>query len=173
MNKTFLIVGSVVLVGAGVGVYFLMKPKTTTKTVSASISKPSIADVIAQQNNLVTQTNALPPAGTVLTTPQQVKAVLDNTNKANDLAKAQGLANQLSGMEKALPNIGTYGLATDPIMWGCTLGNTNTSIYIDQGVYECLKRSLKNKESYRNIIKQIGDLGYNYSGYGSVTEKEK
>ena len=173
MNKTFLIVGSIVLVGAGVGAYFLMKPKSTSTSNTSSNNTPSIADVVAQQNALVAQTNATPPTGTILTTPQQVKAVLDNTTKANDLAKAQGLASQLYGMEKALPNIGTYILASDPNVFSCKGGDTNTSIYITQSVYDCMKRSVSSKQQYRDIITQLSNLGYNYSGYGSVTEKAK
>ena len=84
MNKNVLIFGGIAILGVGAYLYF--KPKATGTTGATGAGSTGTNTTGASTTGTGTGT-AMPPAGTVFTTPQEVEAITVKVSSARDLTK--------------------------------------------------------------------------------------
>lgn len=84
MNKTVIIIGGVALVG--VVAYFYFKPKLTATTGAGEMGTGTTGTGTTGASAGTTGAT-MPPAGTVLTTPEEVEAITIKISSARDLTK--------------------------------------------------------------------------------------
>jgi hypothetical protein len=98
MNKTVIIIGSVALLGVGAFLYF--KPKLTATTGAGETGAGTTGAGSGTTGAGTTgagagTTEGTPPAGTVLTTPEQVLQIV---NLANQLNRANEIAREIRSL---------------------------------------------------------------------------
>lgn len=138
MNKTVVIIGSVLVLG--VGAFFYFKPKATGTTGAGTTGA----------NTTDTGTTSVPPTGTTLSTPAQVEDL------AKKIAEAKSLATQISDKRTKrssylVISLREYAVASDNQFW-----STN-----DQMLKKLKDQNIKKLEAeIKDLDEQIGKLGY-------------
>ena len=154
MNKTVIIVGSVLVLG--VGAYFYFKPKKTGTTGSGTTGTGTTGTGTTGTGTTGTETTgtgstSVPPTGTTLSTPAEVEDV------AKKIAEAKSLATKISDLRTKRTSVIAMSLRDYETYSGIRNygfgGDANLKFYKEQEI----KRL---EEEIKNLDEQIGKLGF-------------
>jgi hypothetical protein len=164
MNKTAIIIGGVALVG--VVAYFYFKPKLSASTGAGETGAGETgtgamdAGMTGTGTGTGTTGGTMPPAGTVLTTPEQVEAITIKVSTARDLTKTIcDLKKQYKITEDQMNDFMNFTNTA-------TLTGQNSSIFgtqISQATSNMLKFQIARKKAIQTVadsIKALKELGY-------------
>jgi hypothetical protein len=151
MNKTVVIIGSVVVLG--VGAYFYFKPKKTGATGTGNSGTGTSGTDTTGTGTTGTGTTSVPPTDTTLSTPAQVEDLLKKTAEATSIAK------QIYDLKQAIDNAKYKNSISNSSDWTANITKARNEAII--------KSSTK---SIPTLIQKLSDLGYTES-YGVAIKK--
>ena len=148
MNKTVVIIGSVLVLG--VGAYFYFKPKKTGTTGTGTSGTGTSGADTTGSDTTGTGTTSVPPTGTTLSTPAQVE------DTAKKIAEARSLATKISDLRTKRNSYLVISLRDYATASGNEFWSTN-----NQMLEMLKKQEIKRlEEEIKNLDEQIGKLGF-------------
>ena len=148
MNKTAVIIGSVLVLG--VGAYFYFKPKKTGATGTGTTSTGTTGTSSTGAGTTDTGTTSVPPTGTVLTTPEQV------ADTAKKIAEAKSLATKISDMRTKRSSYLVISLRDYAVASGNEFWSTNDQMLKNLKANDIAKL----EKDIKDLDEQIGKLGF-------------
>lgn len=150
MNKNILIFGGVALLGVVAFLYFKPKLKSLKEKATA-LGTETIGETST-------------PAGTVLTTPQEVEAIAVKISTARDLTKTIcDLKKQYNITQDEISGFLNFGSLTSSVINSSLGGSPNTGSNVLNIAQANALRARKRNEAINTIvesIKQLKELGY-------------
>jgi len=147
MNKNVLIFGGIAILGVGAYLYFKPKATGATGTTGAGLTGTGTTGT-----NTTGTGTAMPPAGTVFTTPQEVEAITVKVSSARDLTKT------ICDLKKK------YKITEDEM--NDFMNFTSTPEFMtnaQQTALAMIKNATARKEAVKTVadsINQLKELGY-------------
>lgn len=158
MNKTVVIIGSVLVLG--VGAYFYFKPKKTGTTGTGTSGTGTSGADTTGTGTTDTGTTSVPPTGTTLSTPAQVEDL------AKKIAEAKSLATQISDLR----NKRSSTMAMSLNDFGRETGHLTNGFGAESAFKFFKEQEIKSLETQmKNLDEQLGKLGY-MEVNGSITK---
>ena len=162
MNKNVLIFGGIAILGVGAYLYFKPKATVTTGATGAGLTGTGTTGTSTTGTG-----TAMPPAGTVFTTPEEVEAITVKISSARDLTKTIcDLKKQYKITEDEMNdfmNITGFGASVTSGIQS-SLGTAGSSAFNTVSTAQTLfQQSQRRKEAVKTVadsIKQLKELGY-------------
>ena len=148
MNKTVVIIGSVLVLG--VGAYFYFKPKKTGTTGTGTSGTGTSGADTTGTGTTDTGTTSVPPTGTTLSTPAQVEDL------AKKIAEAKSLATKISDLRTKRSSYLVISLREYATASGNQFFSAN-NLMLKALKDQEIKRL---EEEIKGLDEQIGKLGY-------------
>jgi hypothetical protein len=153
MNKNVLIFGGIAILGVGAYLYF--KPKATV-TTGAGLTGTGTTGTSTTGTG-----TAMPPAGTVFTTPQEVEAITVKVSSARDLTKTIcDLKKQYKITEDEMNDFMNFTSFTANVASSVNSSLGNSSMTTAQSLFQNQIARKKAVETVSDSIKQLKELGY-------------
>ena len=156
MNKTALIIGGIAILGVGAYFYFKPKATVTTGTTGAGLTGTGTTGTATTGTG-----TAMPPAGTVITSPEEVEAITVKVSTARDLTKTIcDLKKQYKITEDEMNDFMNFTSWSANVASGVNssiLGSTNASISSSLAFQINRKKAIP---TIAESIKQLKELGY-------------
>lgn len=155
MNKTAVIIGSVLVLG--VGAYFYFKPKKTVATGTGTSGTGTSETETTSTGT--TGTTSVPSTGTTLTTPAEVEDL------AKKIAEAKSLATKISDLRTKRSSYLVISLRDYATASGNEFFSTNNLMLKTLKEQEIAKL----EKEIKDLDEQLGKLGY-MEVNGSITK---
>lgn len=149
MNKTVVIIGSVLVLG--VGAYFYFKPKKTGTTGTGTSGTGTSGADTTGSDTTGTGTTSVPPTGTTLSTPAQVEDL------AKKIAEARSLATQILDKRTRRTSIMIMNQRDYETLIGRTFSGYGSELAFKFNKEQEIKNL---DEQMKNLDEQLGKLGY-------------
>ena len=163
MNKNVLIFGGIAILGVGAYLYFKPKATVTTGATGAGLTGTGTTGTSTTGTG-----TAMPPAGTVFTTPEEVEAITVKISSARDLTKTicdlkkqykitEDEMNDFMNITGWGANVASSANSSLGAINNVTFGGNSTTAITLLGQARARKEAVK---TVADSIKQLKELGY-------------